>query len=114
MKAYQQWDEINKFFALNSKRNKETNMILKDLYFTDTTLEKYLTNNYALWLDLRSTDDNSLHGSGRRIENASEGITIQITKEAGADEPINVICLLYKMHKLILKMVDLKKSIINQ
>ena len=90
MKAYQQWDEINKFFALNSKRNKETNMIVKDLYFTDTTLEKYLTNNYALWLDLRSTDDNSLHGSGRRIENASEGITIQITKEAGADEPINV------------------------
>ena len=90
MKAYQQWDEINKFFALNSKRNKETNMIVKDLYFTDTTLEKYLTNNYALWLDFRSTDDNSLHGSGRRIENASEGITIQITKEAGADEPINV------------------------
>ena len=90
MKAYQQWDEINKFFALNSKRNKETNMILKDLYFTDTTLEKYLTNNYALWLDIRSTDDNSLHGSGRGIENASEGITIQITKEAGADEPINV------------------------
>lgn len=90
MKAYQQWDEINKFFALNSKRNKETNMIVKDLYFTDTTLEKYLTKHYALWLDLRSTDDNSLHGSGRRIENASEGITIQITKEAGADEPINV------------------------
>lgn len=90
MKSYQQWDEINKFFALNSKRNKETNMIAKELYFTNTTLEKYLTTNYALWLDLRSTDDNSLHGSGRRIENASEGITIQITKEAGADEPINL------------------------
>ena len=90
MKAYQQWDEINKVFALNSKRNKETHMIVKDLYFTDKTLEKYLTNNYALWLDLRSTDDNSLHGSGRRIENASEGITIQMTKEAGTDEPINV------------------------
>lgn len=90
MKSYQQWDEINKFFALNSKRNKETSMIVKDLCFTSTTLEKYLTNNYALWLDLRSTDDNTLHGSGRRVENASEGITIQIAKEAGADEPINV------------------------
>jgi len=90
MKAYQQWDEINKFFALNSKQNKETNMITKDLYFTETSLEKYLTTNYALWLDLRSTDDNSLHGSGRRIENASEGITIQITKKAESDEPINV------------------------
>lgn len=90
MKAYQQWDEINKFFALNSKRNKETNMIVKELCFTETTLERYLTNNYALWLDLRSTDDNTLHGSGRRIENASEGITIQIEKTAEADEPINV------------------------
>ena len=56
----------------------------------DTTLEKYFTTNYALWLDLRSTDDNTLHGSGRRIENASEGITIQITKEQGADESINL------------------------
>ena len=90
MKAYQQWDEINKFFALTSKRDKETDKFAKDLKFSDTTLEKYLTKRFALWLDLRTTDDNSLHGSGRRIENASEGITIQITKEAGADEPINV------------------------
>jgi hypothetical protein len=43
-----------------------------------------------LWLDLRTTDDNTLHGSGRRVENASEGITIQITKEQGADEAINI------------------------
>ena len=90
MKAYQQWDEINKFFALTSKRDKETDKFAKDLYFSDTTLEKYLTKRFALWLDLRTTDDNSLHGSGRRIENASEGITIQITKEAGANVPINV------------------------
>ena len=90
MKAYQQWDEINKFFALTSKRSRETDKFAKDLKFSDTTLEKYLTKRFALWLDLRTTDDNSLHGSGRRIENASEGITIQITKEAGADEPINV------------------------
>ena len=90
MRAYQQWDEINKFFALTSKRNKETDKIAKELYFTNTTLEKYLTDNYALWLDLRTVDDNTLHGSGRRVENASEGITIQITKEKEADELINV------------------------
>ena len=90
MRAYQQWDEINKFFALTSKRNKETDKIAKELYFTNITLEKYLTDNYALWLDLRTVDDNTLHGSGRRVENASEGITIQITKEQEADELINV------------------------
>ena len=90
MKSYQQWDEINKFFALSSKRNKTTDSVLKDVCLSDMTLAKYLTNKYALWLDLRSTDDNTLHGSGRRIENASEGVTIQITKEVGADEPLNL------------------------
>ena len=90
MKAYQQWDEVNKFFAFNSKQDKEINLITKKLFLTETTLEKYLTTNYSLWLDLRSTDDNSLHGTGRRIENASEGITIQIEKTPGSDESINL------------------------
>ena len=90
MKAYNQWDEINKFFALNSKEDKDISKILKKLCLTDTTLEKYLTTNYALWLDLRVTDDNYLHGTGRRIENAADGITIQITKKQEADKPIYI------------------------
>ena len=90
MRQYQQWDEINKYFALTSKRDKETDKVAKDLYFSDTNIAKYLTKRFALWLDLRSTDDNTLHGSGRRIENASEGITIQIEKEQGPDENLNI------------------------
>ena len=43
-----------------------------------------------MWLDLRSTDDNTLHGSGSRIENASEGGTIQIEKEQGPDKILHV------------------------
>ena len=62
----------------------------KDLYFSDINIEKYLTKRFALWLDLRSTNDNALHGCGRRIENASEGITIQIEKEKEADENLNI------------------------
>lgn len=90
MRPYQQWDEINKYFALTSKRDKETDKVAKNLYFSDTHIGKYLTSRYALWLDLRSTDDNTLHGSGRRIENASEGITIQIAKKQESDEPLNL------------------------
>ena len=40
-------------------------------------------NKYALWLDFRMIDENELHGIGRRIENASEGITLQIEKKEG-------------------------------
>ena len=40
------------------------------------------SNKYALWLDFRMIDENSLHRTGRRIENASEGITLQIEKKA--------------------------------
>ena len=82
MPAYQQWDEINKNFAITSKRDKETEKVSKDLYFIDTTIQKYFTNIFALWLNLRSTDDKTLHGSGRKIENDSEGVTIQIKKKA--------------------------------
>ena len=61
----------------------------KDINFSDTNIEKYLTKRFALLLDLRSTDDNTLHGSDRRIENASEGITIQNEKEQEANENSN-------------------------
>ncbi|GFR65773.1 hypothetical protein ElyMa_005540000, partial [Elysia marginata] len=50
----------------------------------------YLTSKYALWLDLRSTDDDQLHGTGRRVENASEGVTIQITKTAESPGVLNL------------------------
>ena len=82
MRSYQNWDENDKYFAMSSKRDKETSQVAKDLYFSETNLEKYFTDRYALWLDLRSIDDNWLHGSGRRIENASEGVTIQIEKKS--------------------------------
>ena len=39
---------------------------------------------------MRTTDDDQLHGSGRRIENASEGVTIQITKQVESAGPLNM------------------------
>ena len=86
MRAYQQWDEERKFLAAapGSKRHPEVATVAKDLALADVSLADFLTNKYALWLDLRTSDDDRLHGSGRRIENASEGVTIQITKMAEA------------------------------
>ena len=49
-----------------------------------------MTDKYGLWLDFRTIDENTLHGTGRRIENASEGITLQIEKEAETAGTLNV------------------------
>ena len=53
----------------------------------DVSLGEFLTDKFALWLDFRTKDDDQLHGSCWRVENASEGVTIQIAKaeeEVGA------------------------------
>ena len=42
-----------------------------------------------LWLDFRMIDENELHGMGRRIENASEGIILQIEKKAESPGALN-------------------------
>ena len=65
-------------------------MVVKDLGLTDVSLREFLTSKFALWLDLRTTDDDQLHGSGRLIENASEGVTIQLTKTAEAAGTLNI------------------------
>ena len=90
MRAYQMWDEAKKYFASGSKRHPEVGTAAKDLALADVNVGEFLTSKYSLWLDLRTSDDDRLHGSGRRIENASEGIMIQITKKAEAAGALNI------------------------
>ena len=68
--------EIVKHFA--EGRLKEAGAIQKD----NVNIASYYTDKYALWLDFRTIDNNRLHGSGRQLENTSEGIRLQITKKA--------------------------------
>ena len=82
MEYRHQYDEIVKHFA--EGQLKEAGAIQKDLQLHNVLIASYYTDKYALWLDFRTIDDNRLHGSGRQLENTSEGICLQITKEAGA------------------------------
>ena len=73
-----------RFANISLKESRETTMLMKfksicKLY--DLSLGEYLVNKYALWLDFRMIDENELHRTGRRIENASEDITLQIEKK---------------------------------
>ena len=86
-----QYDEIIKHFA--EVRLKEAGAIQKDLQLHNVNIASYYTDKYALWLDFRTIDDNRLHGSGRRLENTSEGIRLQITKKAESAGKLS--CYLY-------------------
>ena len=73
------YDEIIKHFR--EERLKDAGTIQKDLQLHDVNIASYYTDKYALWLDFRNMDDNTFHRSGRRLENTSEGIRLQITNQ---------------------------------
>ena len=78
MRSFEQYDEASKYFAEGVQRD---NDVQKQLELHDVSLREYLVNKYALRLHFRTIDENFPHGMGRRIENASEGITLQIEKK---------------------------------
>ena len=86
MRSFEQYDKICKYFTEGKQRD---NDVQKQLQLYDVSLGEYLVNKYALWLDFRMIDENELQGMGRRIENASEGITLQIEKKAESAGALN-------------------------
>ena len=89
MRSFDQFDEICKYFTEGKQRDNDANEIQKHLELYDLSLGECLVNRYALWLDFRIIDENKLHGTGRHIENASEGITLQIEKKAESAGALN-------------------------
>ena len=85
MRSFEQYDEICKYFA----EGKLANEVQKQLQLYDLSVGEYLVSKYALLLDFRMIDENELHGMGRRIENASEGIILQIEKKAESAGALN-------------------------
>ena len=63
MEYRHQYDEIMKHFG--EGRLKDAEAIQTDLQLHNVNIVSYYTDKYALWLDLRTIDDNRLHGSGR-------------------------------------------------
>ena len=77
MRSFEQYDKICKYFT----EGRLANEVQAQLQLYDVSLGEYLVNKYALWLDFRTIDENELHGTGRRIENASEVITYKLRKK---------------------------------
>ena len=89
MRSFEQYDETRKYFAEGVQRDSNANEVQKQLQLNDLSLGEYLVNKNALRLDFRTIDENSLHGMGKRIENASEGIILQIEKKVESAGALN-------------------------
>ena len=85
------YDEIIKHCG--EERLKDAGAIQEDLHLHDSNITSYYTDKYALLLDFRTIEDNKFHGSGRLLENTSEGIRLQIMKKAGLAGKLS--CYLY-------------------
>ena len=80
-RSFEQCDEICKYFTEGKPRGTNVNEVQKHLQLHDLSAGEYQNNKYASWLNFRAINKNALHGTGRRIENALEGITLQIEKK---------------------------------
>ena len=89
MRSFEQYDETHKYFAEGKQKDNNANEVQKHLQLHDLSVGEYLTDKYVLWIDFRTIDENTLHGTGRRIENALEGITLQIEKKAESAGNLN-------------------------
>lgn len=86
MRLLDQWEEIKKHFICEEVKQTQNSFMNIEKYYGDD-------NHYGFWLDLRTTEDNNLHGSGKALRNTKDGIQLEITKD-GAKGP-------YKMHIFI-------------
>ena len=91
MEYRHKYNEIVKHFS--EGHLKRAGWVQKDLQLHNINITLYYTDKYAFWLDFRTIDDNVLHGLGRRLENTSEGIRLQITKKA--ESAGKLYCYLY-------------------
>ena len=103
MRSFEQYDEICKYFVEGKQKDNNANEVQKRLQLHDLNVREDLNDRYALWLDFRTMDENTLPRMGRRIENASEGITLQIEKKAESAGNLNAYIYLIMDAQLIIQ-----------
>ena len=62
------------------------------------TWGEFLTTKFGLWIDVRSSNDNRLHGSGRTVERS--GILLQIERAADASDG-DLVCYFFSLEDAV-------------
>ena len=59
--------------------------MIKKLFLSGVDPIEFFDKKYAVWLDFKSTQNNVLHGSGRKNASVSEGFSVEIEREADTE-----------------------------
>ena len=62
------------------------------------TWGEFLTTKFGLWIDVRSSNDNRLNGSGRTVERS--GILLQIERAADASDG-DLVCYVFLLEDAV-------------
>ena len=65
---------------------------------SDVKSGEFLTTKFGLWIDVRSSNDNRLHGSGRTVERS--GILLQIERAADASNG-DLVCYVFSLEDAV-------------
>ena len=65
---------------------------------SDVTWGAFLTTKFGLWIDVRSSNDNQLHGSGRTVERSS--ILLQVERAADASDG-DLVCYVFSLEDAV-------------
>ena len=73
------------------------NLSRAEIFLQEKLWEDFLTTKFALWIDTRSSIDNTLHGSSRAVEKS--GILLQIKKEPEASG--DLMCYVFSLEDAV-------------
>lgn len=77
-------EKVNALYASGMQKENTFDQITKMFYDSNgVSLGDFLTEKYALCIDLRPSTDPTLHGNGANLHNTSEGVTLEIHRVAG-------------------------------
>ena len=62
IRLFEQYDEARKYFTEGKLQDNDINEVQAQLQLHDLSAGEYLNNKYALWLDVRTIDENSYTG----------------------------------------------------
>ena len=65
---------------------------------SDVTWGEILTTKFGLWIDIRSSNDNRIHGSGRTVERS--GILLQIERAADSSDG-DLVCYVFSLEDAV-------------